>query len=449
MNWIKLLPINIWNRFMDARAPRLEGGLPLGNLVIEDKVSEKQYFLPTERRKVHIVLQGKSGSGKSFYIRHIAQHDITAGRGFILFDLHGDLILPLLWFLVSKGVRADRVILIDPGNRQCAVGLNPLEANDEQTRFLIVAEVTRNLADRWNFRGARTEELLRNSLFVLSANGLTILELGVLLSSDSFRERLLKEVSNQEVREYFQFRFDPLSDAMKATLREPVLNKVTEFTADPHFRYILGQRQSTFSFDDVLAEGKIVLVNLNKGLLGLHAITFGGLVLGAFTAAIFRRRNRQLFTLFADEMQNLVTAETNFDTLFSEARKFGVGIVTANQFSAQLPAEMRSAVQAVGTRIFFQLSPEDARHVADEIDGGKNTTETLKNLPVRHVVIKSANYPPQQVRTPNVFTEKNSIDVLLNDSNEIYARRREEINADILERRPKPESLKEVIDEWE
>ena len=449
MNWIKYLPINLWNSLVDARAPKLEGGLPLGNLIIEDKLTDKPYYLPTERRKVHIVLQGKSGSGKSFYIRHIAQHDIVAGRGLILFDLHGDLILPLLWFLVSRGVRADRVILVDPGNRQCAVGLNPLEANDEQTRFLIVAEVTRNLADRWSFRGARTEELLRNSLFVLSANGLTILELGILLSNDGFRERMLKKVSNQDVREYFLYRFDPLSEAMKSTLREPVLNKVTEFTADPHFRYILGQRKSTFSFDDVLADGKIVLVNLNKGLLGIHSITIGGLVLGAFTAAIFRRRNKELFTLFADEMQNLVTADTDFDTLFSEARKFGVGIVTANQFAAQLPPEMRSAVQAVGTRIFFQLSPEDARHVADEIDGGKSTAETLRNLPVRYAVIKSGNYPPQQVRTPNVFTERTSIDALLNGSNAIYARRREEIDADILERRPKPEVLKEVIDAWE
>jgi hypothetical protein len=103
----------------------------------------------------------------------------------------------------------------------------------------------------------------------------------------------------------------------------------------------------------------------------------------------------------------------------------------------------------VGTRIFFQLSPEDARHVADEIDGGKSTAETLRNLPVRYAVIKSGNYPPQQVRTPNVFTERTSIDALLNGSNAIYARRREEIDADILERRPKPEVLKEVIDAWE
>jgi hypothetical protein len=449
MNPFKYLAINTWNRIVDARAPRLEGGLPLGTLVVDDKDTLRDYFLPTERRTVHIVLQGKSGGGKSFFIRHIAQHDIQAGRGFILFDLHGDLILPILWFLVGAGVPANRVVLIDPGSRHCAVGLNPLEATDEQNRFLIVAEVTRNLADRWGFRGARTEELLRNALFVLSANGLTILELALLLSNDEYRAKLLRKTANQDVRDYFQMRFDPLSEGMKATLREPVLNKVTEFIADVHFRYILGQRESTISFDGALANGQIILVNLNKGLLGLHAVTFGGLVLGAFTAAIFRRRNKELYTLFADEMQNLVSADTDFDILFSEARKFGIGIVTANQFAAQLPPKMRSAIQAVNTRIFFQLSPEDARHVADEIDGGKTLSETLRNLPVRRVVVKSGTYPAQHLRTPDVTTHRAPIDAFLNESNAIFARLREEIDKDILARRPKPDALAEVIDEWE
>lgn len=449
MNPFKHIAINLWNRIVDARAPRLEGGLPLGTLIVDDRDTLRDYFLPTERRKVHIVLQGKSGGGKSFFIRHIAEHDIRAGRGFILLDLHGDLILPLLWVLVSNGVSPKRVVLIDPGSRYCAVGLNPLQASDDQNRFLIVAEVTRNLADRWGFRGARTEELLRNALFVLSANGLTILELALLLSSDDYRTKLLRKITNQDIREYFLLRYDPLSEAMKATLREPVLNKITEFIADPHFRYILGQRESTISFDDVLANGQIVLVNLNKGLLGMHAITFGGLVLGMFTPAIFRRRNRELYTIFADEMQNLVTGETDFDILFSEVRKFGIGIVTANQFAAQLPPKMRSAIQAVGTRLFFQLSPEDARHVADELDGGKALTEVLRNLPVRHVVVKSGTYPAQRLRTPNVITQKAPVDDFLKDSNAIFARLREEIDADILVRRPKPDALAEVIDDWE
>jgi hypothetical protein len=440
--------VNTFNRLVNARQPRLTGGLPLGRIVVADKLSSQIYFVPTIRRTEHMVIQGKTGQGKSYLIRHIAEHDIKSGRGLILFDLHGDLILPILYLLARSGVNPSRVILMDPGNRQCAVGINPIETNDDQTRFLLVAEVTRTLADRWDFKGARTEELLRNALFVLSANGMTLLEVGLLLSHDGFRAQMLKRVKNQDVRDYFLLRFDPLSDAMKSTMREPVLNKLSEFCGDPHFRYILGQRQSTVSFDDVLAEGKIVLVNLNKGLLGIHAITFGSLVLGAFRAAIFRRKKRDLFAAVCDEVQNLVTADTDFDVLLAEARKFGIGLVTANQFAAQLPPKMRSAVQAIGTRVFFQLSSEDASHVAPEIDGGRELTERLRNLPARHFIVKSGNHRVQEVVTPDLSTEKVPVEGFVNATNAVYANEREEIDADILARRPKPESLKEVVDDW-
>ena len=95
---------------------------------------------------------------------------------------------------------------------------------------------------------------------------------------------------------------------------------------------------------------------------------------------LFRRHKKDIFTIYADEMQNLVSEQTDFDVLFSEARKFSVSIVTANQFGAQLPATMRSAIQAIGTRVFFQLSPEDAEQIARDIGGSKTMVERLKNL---------------------------------------------------------------------
>ncbi len=164
--------------------------------------------------------------------------------------------------------------------------MNPLEAAGEPSRFRQIAKITHSLADRWNFTGARTEELLRYALYVLSVNRLTFLEVAVLLANDGYRAELLKNVTNGDVREYFELRFDPLSDAMKATMREPVLNKLTELTGNPHFRYVLGQSRSTISFDDALASRSIVLVNLYKGLLGSHALTFGALVYAKLKAAI-------------------------------------------------------------------------------------------------------------------------------------------------------------------
>jgi len=440
--------VNLFNRVTVPAKRPLEGGLLLGHIVGENGVTDQPYYLPTMERAKHIAVQGKTGSGKSFFIRHLAQNDIRSGRGFLLFDLHGDIIPALMKCLAACGVDPKRVILIDPTSRQWAVGMNPLEASDETARFLQVTEVTRTLADRWDFKGARTEELLRNSLLVLSENHLTLLEVGLLLANDSYRAALLKNVTNAEVREYFELRFDPLSDAMKATMREPVLNKLTELTADPHFRFVLGQCKSTISFDEVLNAGHIVLVNINKGALGIHAVTFGALIYAKVKASIFRRHKKDIFTIYADEMQNLVSEQTDFDVLFSEARKFSVSIVTANQFGAQLPATMRSAIQAIGTRVFFQLSPEDAEQVARDIGGSKTMVERLKNLPPRHFICKQGNHKPYEVVTPEVVTARTPAVELFEASNKLHAMRRVGVERDILARRPKMIPAKEVLDDW-
>jgi hypothetical protein len=236
---------------------------------------------------------------------------------------------------------------------------------------------------------------------------------------------------------------------MKATMREPVLNKLTELTSDPQYRLTLGQRESTISFDEILNSNFVVLVNLNKGALGRHAMTFGSLIYGKFLPAIYRRSSRKLFTVFADEMHNLVSENTNLETVFSEARKFGVSLLTANQFSGQLPAQMRSAIQAVGTRIFFQLSPEDAEQVARDIAGGKNMADRLKNLPPRHFIAKQGNHKPYEVFTPDVPTAKTpAVDLYVASSN-LHARQREEVERDILARRPKASPSKETLNDWE
>ncbi|MGL1627214.1 hypothetical protein ACSTIF_00040, partial [Vibrio parahaemolyticus] len=69
---------------------------------------------------------------------------------------------------------------------------------------------------------------------------------------------------------------------------------------------------------------------------------------------------RQLFTLYCDELQNLIAFDSGLDTLLSEARKFSIGVVSANQFLDQYPPQMRAAIMAIGTHILFQLSSSDA-----------------------------------------------------------------------------------------
>ena len=112
-----------------------------------------------------------------------------------------------------------------------------------------IAEFAQVLKQRWHLDsfGARTEELLRNSLQVLSENRLSILELPPLLTSGPFLATCLRRTQNPEVKDYFALRYDRASEAMQATWRDAILNKVSAFTADPHFRHILGQLESPSS----------------------------------------------------------------------------------------------------------------------------------------------------------------------------------------------------------
>src|SRR6266700_16607 len=372
------LVANGWNRFVRLFRRKLTGGLTLGQLVIDGRAGKRKYFLPHVKRAEHMVVLGKTGQGKSSLIFSLCLQDIQTRRGFVLFSFHEDLIPRILSAIAAEEQRtvadlSDRLILIEPGNPVCSVGLNPLAIHGEQQKFVSIAGIASILKERWGLThfGPQTEEILRNSLHLLADNHLTLLELSPLLSDSGFRAKCLKQATNPEVKQYFESRFEPMSEAMKAVVRNPILNKVSEFCSDPHVRHIVGQAEPTFSFVEAMDEGRIILVDLHKGLLGKHSATLGSLVLAQIGSAIFRRRKRDIYSLYCDEIQNLLTSESEIDSLLAEARKFGVSIVTANQFLDQFPREMRAATQAVGTHIAFQLSSDDAQQLAQVLDGGK------------------------------------------------------------------------------
>lgn len=434
---------------------REDGSLDLGFRVIDGEVTRRHVAISNVRRSMHMAVLGKTGSGKSSFLRYLSQQDIEADRGFVYFDLHGDA-TPFLLRSVNARERqmrrhlSKRLILIDPTDSVVSVGFNPLE--QESPDFVRVAEFAQVLRERWalDHFGARTDELLRNALFALSANGLTLLELAPLLNHAGFRTTALQRVTNPEVREYFASRYDQASEAMRATMREPILNKTSAFTADPHFRHIIGQTRSTFSIREAMDEGYWVIVNLAKGRLGEQALTLGSLILTVIKNALFTREKRSLYTLYCDEIQNLVAYGSGIETILSEARKFGVSVVSANQFLDQYPAEMRAAILAVGTHVFFQLSSADANLVAKALDGGRPLAERLKNLPRRFAIVKSGPDRYAEVCIPTVRNLLNDPTDLLNRSRYLWGRVRAHIEREIETRQAVVgRSTAQALHEWE
>jgi len=132
-------------------------------------------------------------------------------------------------------------------------------------------------------------------------------------------------------------------------------------------------------------EGKIIVVNLSKGIIGDDASNLlGGLFLTSMGLSAFSRQDqaedkRQPYFIFADEFQNFTTSF--LVNALSELRKYKIGLVMAQQYLKQSPVDIREAVLGnVGTMIVFRVGVSDAAYFSKEFDG-KFSIGDITHLP--------------------------------------------------------------------
>ena len=410
---------------------------------------EEPVILRGSARTMHLAVMGGTGVGKTYFLENLIRQDIAQGTGFAVFDVHGDLAQNIVAYLAERARTneeiLDRVVIVEPFDETHTVGFNPLERARHTSAFLQAQELAHILHLRWKTEsfGPRTEELLRSALYTLSVRNLTLLELSQLLTDQVFRQTLVKEIGEKAVADYWEGRYDPLSERAQAQVREPLLTRVSGFLADPQVREIVGQRQSTFSFDEAIRKSLWVVINLSKGLLGeknsevLGSLFFTKLQLDVLGQARIPEEERKLFTVYADELQNLVGS--NFATLIAEARKYGLSVAAGHQYWRQLSPEMRGAMLGVGSRLLFRVSYHDARELAGELDarGKEEIAKKMTTLAKGEALFRTGSQ-----RLVKLIVEKHEkaesspeeIERLKGCSRERYAMSRREVREDIEER---------------
>ncbi len=325
-----------------------------------------QFGLLRKDRSRHIYIIGQTGAGKSGMLELLALSDIFHNHGYAIIDPHGDFAVDNLRFI--PGSRIDQVVYFNPADTAFPLGFNPLEVTDPNQKNSISSEVIgvlkRMFGDSW---GPRLEHILRYTILaLLDRPSTTMLDITRMLTDKQFRKETLSYCQDAVVLNFWNVEFGSWNDKFAAEAVAPVLNKVGAFTANPIIRNIIGQPKSTFNIRQIMDEGKILVVNLSKGLIGEdNASILGSFLVTKIQLAAMSRsdipniEDRRPFYLYVDEFQNFAT--DSFATILSEARKYGLNLTVANQYIGQMSETVRNAVFGnVGTMVSFRVSADDA-----------------------------------------------------------------------------------------
>lgn len=333
-------------------------------------------FIEREDRRRHTYIIGKTGTGKTEFLKTMIMQDIMNGEGLAVIDPHGDLIEDILRMMPPS--RAEEVILFDPSDTERPMGFNMLEAQTEQQKHFVVNSIIGLMyklfdPNKTGIIGPRFEHAIRNAMLtVMYEKGSTFIEVVRVLTDQAFVQELLPKVEDPIIRRYWTDQIAQTSDFHKSEVLDYITSKFGRFVTNKMIRNIIGQSDSSFEFRKVMDEGKILLINLSKGKIGEENANFLGLVLvpKILVAAMSRQdipnqEDRRDFFLYVDEFQNFATPD--FAQILSEARKYRLNLIVANQFIGQMEEEIKNAIFGnVGTIASFRVGVTDANYLQHE-----------------------------------------------------------------------------------
>ncbi len=400
-----------------------------------------QFGLLRRDRSRHVYIIGQTGAGKSGMLELFALSDIFHNQGYCIIDPHGDFAINNLRFVPES--RIHDVVYFNPSDTNYPVAFNPLELSDPSRKPNVCSEVIgvlkRMFGDSW---GPRLEHILRYTILaLLDRPETTLLDISRMLTDKDFRKETLNYCLDVTVLQFWKHEFGQWNEKQVNESIAPVLNKVGAFTANPIIRNIIGQPKSSFDVRKIMDEGKILVVNLSKGLIGEdNAGILGAFLVTKVQLAAMSRSDipdvadRRPFYLYVDEFQNFAT--DSFAVILSEARKYGLNLTVANQYISQMTDSVRDAVFGnVGTTISFRVSADDAPILTKQFEPIFDQNDLIQ-MNNRHFVIsmiingeKAPAFSATTLSLPT--TPQDNFDKIVELSRQGYARTRAEVEAEI------------------
>lgn len=433
-----------------------EEGLLLGYNVFRG--AKKPIRLSDHDRQRHMYAVGQTGTGKSTFLENLALQDMLNGNGFAFVDPHGDTVERLLAMVPKE--RTEDVIYFSPADMDYPMGLNLFEFHTPEQKDFLIQEVLNMLyklydPQRQGIMGPRYEDMFRNAALAVMADpkGGTFIEIPLLFRDSQFLKQKLQHVTDKTVLDFWQKQF-PASqrsnDAGEVTAW--FVSKFGAFLSNEMMRNMIGQTTSAFDLREIMDNKKILLVNLSKGRTGdLNSKLLGMIFVMKFQAAAMSRSDmpeeeRVDFSLYVDEFQNFST--DSFATIMSEARKYHLNLIVANQFTTQLTQEIRDAVFGnMGTIVSFRIGQNDVEAIGKYFQPTFETDDLLRvpnyNAIVRTLIGGVPTQPFSMATLPALGTPNPRLAQALKQlSAAKYGKPKAIVSKDIAERMATPEDVR-------
>lgn len=425
-----------------------EQGLLLGYNLFRG--AKKPVRIALKDRQRHIYAVGQTGTGKSTFLEDLALQDMLNGDGFAFVDPHGDTAEKLLAMVPRE--RVDDVIYFCPADMEYPLGLNLFEFSNPDQKDFLIQETLNMLYKLYDpqhsgIMGPRYEHLFRNAALTVMADpaGGTFIDIPKLFRDPQYVKQKLQYLTDPNVLEFWQKEMPQSQRSNEfGDVVSWFVSKFGAFLSNEMMRNIIGQTKSSFDLREVMDKKKILLINLSKGRTGeLNSKLLGMFFVMKFQAAAMSRANipeeeRVDFCLYVDEFQNFST--DSFATIMSEARKFHLNLIVANQFTTQLSEEIRDAVFGnVGTIVSFRVGQNDVDMLSKYFQPTFTTDDLLRvpnyNAIVRTLVNGVPTQPFSMATLPPLGKENTRLASALKQLSAVkYGKPRKVVEKEIFER---------------
>lgn len=433
-------------------------------------MQEQDVYMKREDRFRHMYTIGGSGSGKSVFLTNLILQDIQQGNGVCVVDPHGETVDDVLLRMPKE--RKDDVIIFSPAFNDKPLGLNMLEYDrSKPTQRTIVIDtlfqIWDKLYDLKSTGGPMFESYMKNAMRLVMAHepsGATLMEISKVLSDEEYRTFKLAMCDDQQTVDFWEKEAQKAGgDASLENMVPYITSKLAPFVNNDFIKPMIGQQKSAINFREAMDNKKIILVKLEKGMIGeTSAFLVGMVVIGNLLMAGMGRNDglkynedgtttqilaheRPPFFVYIDEMQNFL-----FDAIpkaLEEIRKYKVGFVLAHQFVKQVikggDERIKDSILAnCASKFIFRCGAEDAELLAKEF-APTLTPSDLQNperFTCNAIVLNEGQKTTPFCIAPPPPTKEIDIDFkneLIQNTKDKYGKTLEEVEKDIKERAEK------------